>query len=294
MSRVAPPAFADTIAAMANEDYRRASYEIWQAMAAGWDSRRSWIWEITHTVSEKMLEGLRPQPGQTILELAAGTGETGFAAAEAIGPDGHLISTDFAPDMVDAARRESERLGLENVDCRIMDAERMDLDDDSVDGVLCRYGYMLMADPAAALAETRRVLRDGGRLSFAVFGPPEENPWASIPGKAVMEHSGAPPPDPEAPGIFAMASRDRIRSLVTGAGFGEPAVEEVEVRWRFDGFDDYWAFLMELAGAISMVLKGMPGEDREAVRGLIEGATADLRKNGQLELPGITLQAAAD
>ena len=115
-------------------------------MAAGWDRERSWMWEASRAVSEEMLKALGPEPGQTILELAAGTGETGFAAARAIGPDGRLISTDFAPEMVAAARRASERLGLANVEHREMDAERMDLDDDSVDGVLCRWGYMLMAD----------------------------------------------------------------------------------------------------------------------------------------------------
>ena len=78
--------------------------------------------------------------------------------------------------MVAAARRESERLGLANVEHREMDAERMDLDDDSVDGVLCRSGYMLMADPARALAETRRVLRDGGRLAQSVWAPLNATP----------------------------------------------------------------------------------------------------------------------
>ncbi|HYB28004.1 MAG TPA: methyltransferase domain-containing protein [Solirubrobacteraceae bacterium] len=161
---------------MAREDYRSASYEIWQAMAAGWERERSWMWEASRAVSEEMLKALGPESGQTILELAAGTGETGFAAARAIGPEGRLISTDFAPEMVAAARRESQRLGLADVEHREMDAERMDLDDDSVDGVLCRWGYMLMADPATALAETRRVLRDGGRVSLSVWGAAERHP----------------------------------------------------------------------------------------------------------------------
>src|SRR5437763_17133336 len=103
---------SNTIACMATEDYRSASYEIWQAMAAGWDRERSWIWEVSRAVSEEMLKAIAPEPGQTILELAAGTGETGFAAARAIGPGGRLISTDFAPEMVAAARREAERPGL--------------------------------------------------------------------------------------------------------------------------------------------------------------------------------------
>ena len=278
---------------MAGEDYRSASYQIWQAMAAGWDRERSWMWEASRAVSEKMLEALGPQPGQTILELAAGTGETGFAAAGVIRPDGRLISTDFAPEMVAAAQRESQRIGLANVEHREMDAERMDLEDDSIDGVLCRWGYMLMADPARALAETRRVLRGGGRLSLSVWGAAERNPWASVPATALMEHTGAAPANPQDPGIFAMADPDRVRSLVRDAGFGEPRLEEVEVHWRFDDFDSYWRFVTELAGGIAMVLQAMPETDREAVRTMVEQAAGNFRTDGGLELPGVALNAAA-
>jgi SAM-dependent methyltransferase len=278
---------------VAREDYARASYEIWQAMAAGWDRERSWMWEASRAVSESMLVALGPAPGQTILELAAGTGETGFAAARVIGPAGRLISTDFAPQMVAAARRESERLGLTNVEHREMDAERMDLDDDTVDGVLCRWGYMLMADAAAALTETRRVLREGGRLSLSVWGDAERNPWASLPAKALSEHAGSPPPNPDDPGIFAMAHPDRVRSLVQNGGFGEPLFEEVEVSWRFEDFDAYWRYVTELAGGIAMVLQAMPGADRDAVRERVERAVGDFRTDGGVELPGVALNASA-
>jgi ubiquinone/menaquinone biosynthesis C-methylase UbiE len=278
---------------MSSDDYRAASYQVWQAMAAGWDRERSWLWEASHAVSEGMLRGLRPEPGDTVLELAAGTGETGFAAARAIVPEGRLISTDFAPEMVAAARRASERLGLANVEHREMDAERMDLDDDSVDGVLCRWGYMLMADPATALAETRRVLRDGGRVSLSVWGAAERNPWASVPARALMEHTGAPPPNPTDPGIFAMADPGRVRSLVQDAGFAEPQLDEVEVRWRFSDFDAYWRYVTELAGGIAMVLQAMPESDREAVRETVERAAGEYRVDGGLELPGVALNASA-
>jgi ubiquinone/menaquinone biosynthesis C-methylase UbiE len=279
---------------MASEDYRGASYEIWQAMAAGWDRERSWLWEVSRAVSEQMLTALGPAPGQTILELAAGTGETGFAAARAIGPDGRLICTDFAPEMVAAARHESKRLGLANVEHRQMDAERIELDDDSVDGVLCRWGYMLMADPATALAESRRVLRAGGRLSLSVWGAAERNPWASLPAQALMQHTGAPPATPEHPGIFAMADPERVRSLVQRAGFAEPRLDEVEVRWRFEDFDAYWRYVMELAGGIAMVLQALPNTDRETVRKEIERATQDYRTHGVLELPGVALNASTE
>lgn len=278
---------------MASEGYGSASYDIWQAMAAGWERDRSWMWEVSRAVSEEMLDALRPGPGQTILELAAGTGETGFAAAGSIEPDGRLICTDFAPEMVSAAGRESQRLGLANVEHRVMDAERMDLDDDSVDGVLCRWGYMLMADPVTALAETRRVLRDGGRLSLSVWGPAERNPWASLPAKALMQHTGAPPANSNDPGIFAMADPERVRSLMQDAGFADPRLNEVEVCWRFESFDAYWRYVTELAGGIAMVLQALPDRDRAAVRQLVERVTRDYRADGALELPGVTLNASA-
>jgi len=120
-----------------------------------------------------MIRELGPQPGDTVLELAAGAGDIGFEAAAIVGETGRLISTDFSPAMLEAAQRRGAELGIENVEYRVMDAEHLELDADSVDRVLCRFGYMLMADPAAALAETRRVLRPGGRLALAVWGAPE-------------------------------------------------------------------------------------------------------------------------
>ena len=111
---------------------------------------------------EWMVRELAPRPGDTVLELAAGVGDTGFEAADLVGERGRLISTDFSPAMIEAARRRGTELGVNNVEYSVMDAERIELDADSVDGVLCRFGYMLMADQAAALAETRRVLRPAG------------------------------------------------------------------------------------------------------------------------------------
>jgi ubiquinone/menaquinone biosynthesis C-methylase UbiE len=278
---------------VASEDYREASFQIWQEMAEGWDSQRAWLWEASRPVSDRMIAALDPQPGQTILELAAGTGETGFQAASAIGSQGRLIQTDFSPAMVEAARREATRLGLENVEQRVMDAERMDLDDDSVDGVLCRWGYMLMADPAAAMAETRRVLRDGGRVSLSVWGAPERNPWAAIPGRALADHTGASPSRPGEPGIFGLADHERLRSLIRGAGFGEPRLDEVEVTLRFEDFNSVWHFVTELAGGIALVLKAMPAEDRQAVRELTEQLVKDFSSDAGVALPGVALNAVA-
>jgi ubiquinone/menaquinone biosynthesis C-methylase UbiE len=278
---------------VANTDFRAQSYDVWQRMAAGWDRDRQWMWEGSRGVGEWMVEALDPQPGQTILELAAGTGETGFLAAARVGDDGKLISTDFAPKMVDAARAESERLGLTNIELRQLDAEDMDLPDDSVDGVLCRWGYMLMADPGAALRETRRVLRVGGAVALSVFAAPERNPWASVPGRILVEVTGGPPPNPTAPSILAMGDPNRTRSLLDGAGFEVKRMGEVPVTWRFEDFDGYWRFLNELAGALSARIAALEDDEREAFREKLDEAVEPYRTERGYELPGLTQNTLA-
>jgi len=278
---------------VAGKDYREVSFDVWQRMAEAWDRERRWLWDASHAVGEWMVEALAPRPGQTILELASGTGETGFAAAAILGDQGTLISTDFAPNMVKAARGESQRLGLRNVEHRELDAEHMDLEDDGVDGVLCRWGYMLMADPAAALRETRRVLRAGGGLALSVWGAPEHNPWASLPGRVVLEYTGAPPPDPTVPGIFAMADPQRTRFLLAAAGFEIQRMEDLELSWRFEDFEGYWRFLTQLAGAIALAIAALPDHDQRALRGRLENALAPYASNGGYELPGVAQNALA-
>ncbi len=108
-----------------------------------------------------------------------------------------------------------------------------------------------------------------------------------------MAQVGSPYPNPKDPGIFAMADPERVCSLVQDAGFADPRLDDVEVRWRFADCDAHWRYVTELAGGIAMVLLAMPEPDREAVRKLVERATGDYRVDGGLELPGVALNASA-
>jgi SAM-dependent methyltransferase len=270
-------------------EYREKSYQTWERMAPAWLREREWMWDVSRKVGEGLVAKLDPQPGQTILEVAAGVGDTGFAAAQELADDGKLISTDFSPKMVEASRKRGAELGLNNLEHRVMDAENMDLGDDSVDGVLCRWGYMLMGDSARALRETRRVLRDGGRLCFSVWAGPEKNPWAAIPGGTLVQRGHMPPPEPGAPGIFSMGDPARVRELVTGAGFAEPEIDEISVEWKFDSRDDYWRFLNELAGGMALVIGALPDDEQQAVREQLDENANAFQQNGRFVFPGVAL-----
>jgi SAM-dependent methyltransferase len=194
--------------------------------------------------------------------------------------------------MVAGARRRAAEFGVTNAEFRELDAEQMTLASESVDGVVCRWGYMLMADPGAALRETHRVMRPGGRLAFSVFGPPEGNPWASLVGRILVGAGHIPAPDPESPGIFALRDPGRIRQLVTGAGFASPAVEEMALTWRFPSPDAYWWFLTEMAGAISPILRGLAPEARAKTRADLDTLAQRFRAAGGYAFPASCLNVA--
>jgi ubiquinone/menaquinone biosynthesis C-methylase UbiE len=278
---------------MDTTEFKRASHAVWEAMAPGWDVRHAWFEETARPVTERMLVRLAPSPGQAVLELAAGTGVVGLAAAALVEPGGRVIVSDFSEAMVDAAERRAAELGFENVECRALDAERIDLPDAAVDGVLCRWGYMLMADPEAAFVETRRVLRRGGRLSCAVFTGPEQNPWAGLPSRVLHERGHMAPPEAGAPGIMALADRDQLRPLFAKAGFSEPQIDEVAFVWRFGDPDDYWDYLTGSAGAIAIVLGRLEDDERERVREEIAVRVQSFGSAGGIELPAVSLVASA-
>jgi ubiquinone/menaquinone biosynthesis C-methylase UbiE len=276
------------------DEYRQKSLETWDRMSAGWHSWRDYMWEQTANVREWLISSLDPKPGQTILDVAAGVGDTGFAVAKTLGEDGKLISTDFSSGMVDAARKRAQELGVDNAEFKQLNAEKMDLPDDSVDGVICRWGYMLMADPAAALRETNRVLKPGGRLSFAVWGTPDKNLWAATPGMVLMERGAMPTPEPGMPGIFALADQDRIRELVTSAGFADPKIEEVPFAFRYDEMDTHWRATNELAGPIATAIAQLSPDDQQAVKEEVASRLEQFKKNGGYEVPATPIGIVAE
>jgi ubiquinone/menaquinone biosynthesis C-methylase UbiE len=276
------------------EEQRREIYEIAEAIAPGWERRWAQIEEFATPVREWMLRELAPRRGDTVLELAAGVGDTGFEAAAMVGEAGRLISTDFSPAMLAAARRRGTELGVANVDYRVMEAERIELGDDSVDGVLCRFGYMLMAEPAQALTETRRVLRPGGRLALAVWGAPEQNPFVLTIAISLVQHGHMPPPEPPGPPVFSMASSERTAALLEGAGFSSVRTEEVPVRFLAPDADGYLDFVADTSGPLGLAVQVLSAADREVIKAEVEESLARFAGEKGYEIPGAALCAVAE
>jgi SAM-dependent methyltransferase len=175
----------------------------------------------------------------------------------------------------------------------VIDAVKMELQDDSVDRVLCRFGYMLMHDAQAALAETRRVLRPGGKVAFSVWGSPERNPFFMIPAISLIQRGHMPPPEPPpAPGLFSMADPERVKGLLRDAGFEEARVEEVPLTFPITNAEEYLEFMADTAGPIAVALQGLSEDQRAEVLADVEDSLARFAADGDgYPLPGLALCA---
>ncbi len=276
------------------EEQRRTSAEHWEEAAPGWIRRQSAIRELGAPVSHWLVHAIDPQPAQRVLELAAGIGETGLLAAELVAPAGGVILSDQADAMLDGARARAAELGLTNIEFQNWNAEWIDLPVASVDAVLCRWGYMLMADPLAALLETRRVLRPGGRLALAVWDAASVNPRATEPRAVLVEHGLLPAPDGNRPGPFALGDPERLRALIEQAGFTDVLVDALDLAHRYPSFEAFWETTLDLSRELHDVVFERSAEEIERIRAAIEERLRPFTEpDGSLGIPGRSLVAAA-
>jgi SAM-dependent methyltransferase len=274
--------------------HRGASLANWEESAAGWVRRSEAIRTVGGPVSQWMLDAVSLKPGERVLELAAGLGDTGLLAAERVAPTGGVIISDQAEAMLDGARARAEELGVANVEFQVLNAEWIDLPLASVDVVLCRWGYMLVADPSAALAETRHVLRPGGRLALAVWDSAQRNPWALLPSLELIERGITAPPAPGTPGPFALGDREHLRQLLEEAGFTEIEVQTLDLAQRPPSFEAFWETTLDVSRIFHDAVLSRPESEIAEIRaGVASRLEPYTERDGALTIPARTLVARA-
>jgi SAM-dependent methyltransferase len=264
----------------------------WEQIAATWRRLQGRLQEVALPVSRWLIDAIEPQPGQRILELAAGTGDTGFLAAELVRPaGGTLVCSDGAEAMLEQARARAAELGVENVEFKRIELEWIDLPTASVDGVLCRWGYMFAVDRDAAFRETRRVLKPGGRVALATWASIEQNPWAGI-RLAATAAEGHPAPPP--PGPFDLGTEAQLRALLEDAGFQDVVTAAIDVAFVQQSVADYWDTTLAMSRHFAQLLDSLDDERRASLRRRVEEHAAPFEQpDGTLRLSGRALVAAA-
>jgi ubiquinone/menaquinone biosynthesis C-methylase UbiE len=215
-----------------------------------------------------------------VLDVACGTGLVALAAAERVGPQGHVLGTDISDHMVDAARQRAAQRGVHQLGFARMDAEQLALPDGGFDLALCALGLMYVPDPALALRELRRVLRPGGRVGLAVWGERARCGWSAL----------FPIVDDEVrsevcPLFFRLGQQDALVGLCAEAGFERIAQQRIASTLCYaDGEEACGAAFV--GGPVALAWSRFGEATRARVQARYLAAIEPWRQGGGYRIPG--------
>lgn len=256
--------------------------------------------DIAPVITAWLVSALSLRSGDRVLEIAGGSGTVAFATTRT-GPSVHVVCTDVDLGALSSGvrryRAASHGLLDRGEEPSAMafvaaDMQRLPLVGHEFDSVVCRWGFMFASNPADALAEASRVLRPGGRLAFAVWGPPEENPWQEILDRE-LEASGIEDRSAqrEPGGMFALADESVVRDVVARAGLSVEVLERVSLTRRYRDFAEYWSTEVDWIEGPTTLCGGL-AVDVEALRGRLEKRLSPYRGPRGYEIPGLNLAVA--
>ncbi len=247
------------------DQIRDAQRDTWDRFAAGWSRWDAMVGGWIAPVGVAMIRQADLRVHSHVLDVASGTGEPGLTAATLV-PQGHVTLTDLAAGMLAVASENAATRGLHNVETRVCDAGALPFADANFDAVLCRFGFMFFPDMAAAANELARVARPGARVSAAVWGKPEANPWATITMGAISRRVAMPAPPPLAPGLFRCAADGLMYEIFAQAGLRDITGEEVSCDMIHDTPERYWEFMTDVAAPVVAGLARADPVTRETIR----------------------------
>jgi ubiquinone/menaquinone biosynthesis C-methylase UbiE len=273
--------------------YKNAQREQWNKDGAAWRRWNPTLDRWYGDVTRQMLDLALIQPGQRILDVAAGAGEPAVSAAERVGPGGYVLATDISEGIVELAHQVAQEHGLKQIETRAMDGEKLDLPDGSFDAVLCRLGLMYMPHPVTALREWRRVLRPGGRVAVVVFSTPDRNNWGALPASIIRRRAQLSPPVPGQPGPFSLGATGVLEGVFRQAGFADPEVRIVPVPLKMPSAAEYVRVAREAFGAFNAMMAHLSPQESESVWNEVEDSMRSFESSGGFEVPGECLVGAA-
>jgi SAM-dependent methyltransferase len=260
---------------------------MWNSVAAAWERNAEAVDKQLGAATEALLDAAGIGPGDSVLDVAAGPGGAGIAAASRVGPSGRVLLADDAPAMVAAAARRAA--GRAAIETAVFDMSSIAAPDGSFDAVISRHGLMFAEDRIVAVGEAMRVLRPGRRYATMTWGRREDNPWLGLILDAVGEQFGVPFPPPGVAGPFALDDPRELASVLESVGFEDVHVDSVPTPLSGASLEAWWERVPELAGPLAVALQGMEADTRDAIRQRALDAAAPLVREHE---DGITLDGS--
>lgn len=235
--------------AQAQIQIRDQQQATWNRFSAGWKKWDDMVLSWIAPVADALIDAAKLGPTSHLLDVASGTGEPGLTAATRM-PRGKVTITDLAEKMLRVAEENAARRGIRNIETRQCDAGELPFADATFDAVTARFGFMFFPDVLGAAREFARVARPGARVTTAVWGVPEKNPWATTIMGTIARYVDLPTPPPGAPGLFRCAAPGYMAGVFREAGLRNVTEIEVQVPERFDDAEQYFTFMNDAAAPV--------------------------------------------
>lgn len=243
--------------------------------------------------SEAVFPKLPVRPGDRVLDVGCGFGDTALALARVVGPEGEVVGIDCCDAFLAAAELDREQAGVENLRFVRGDAE-IALPEERFDFVFARFGTMFFANPVAGLRNMRRALAPGGRMAHIVWREPADNPWLSMAKEIVLRYLPAPGDGARTcgPGPFSMADEETVRRMMEIAGYEDIRFERVDAPVLI-GHDVRDAIEFQLAIGPAGEVFREAGALAEARREEIEAALAEAIRAQTTAADGIVMPSSS-
>lgn len=263
--------------------YRLIAAEKWKAKSAA----------MGRDVTQALVEYARPQPGMSVLDLAAGTGEPAISLASRVAPGGHVTALDLSPELLEIATERARQRGLANFATRQADAHHLPFAEASFDLVTSRFGVMFFRDCVQALREAHRVLKPAARACFLVWGPFQQPYWSSTMG-VVHAYVGGPMLAPGGPDPFRFAEPGSLSCILCEAGFTEVEEETRTLPWTWPGTpQEVWEQAQAVSTPFLPLMQRVPMEKWDEINRAVYAAIGKYVARGKIEFSATVVLASA-
>ena len=239
--------------------------------------------------TEALLDAAQIGEGDRVLDLAAGPGGAGLAAAHRVGSTGRVVLSDVAAEMVAVAAKHASADA--HLSTAVFDQSALDFGEAGFDAMINRHGLMFVDDPAKTVAEAVRVLRAGGHYAVMTWDRRELNPWLGLVLDAVGAQFGVPFPPPNVRGPFSLDTPDKLMSVLRDGGLQNVTVQAMSTPMHTASLGEWWERVPKLAGPLAIALAGMDADVRDAIgeRAMQSGTTAAGRNKDGIVFEGSVL-----
>ena len=272
----------------------RTGFDYWNNEAGRqWVAQQELIDSLFEPVTAAIVTAAAPRPGERVVDVGCGTGTTVLELAKRVGPRGSVLGVDISAPMLGLAQKRAVDGSHANVTFVEADATTYAFNRNSTNLVFSRFGVMFFDEPVKAFANIRAGMNFGGRLAFVCFRPMVESPWYRIPIEAAKAHlPPLPPVDPDAPGMFTFAKKERLLGILSEAGYHGIEMKPTDVPINARTLDRALAFMAHVGPVPRMLEAGSDEQRQKAEAAVRDALAANLGADGNGLTIGVWLVSA--